>query len=260
MFVKQWGAGPRAFFCLHGWSGDHRTFEPLAPFLPGDARMYSADLPGCGASPDPERWNLDTTANEVARTIAGVNVDGITLVGSCIGALIGLRAALQIPHAVQRIILIDTFASWPWYFRVFTAPGWGKYAYATTFANPIGRWMTNRALASRRSNESNLTEGFTERRHDVTLRYLQVVREIQSPAEFAGLDVPVDIVFGSRTFRAIHQSATVWKQLWPRAEIWEVPGAGHLLLREAPAAVSGIIFEGGACLPESVTMSNSARI
>ena len=39
MFVKRYGTGPRHFLGLHGWSGDHRTFEPLIHDLPEDLRI-----------------------------------------------------------------------------------------------------------------------------------------------------------------------------------------------------------------------------
>ncbi len=154
-----------------------------------------------------------------------------------------MRAALIRPEAVSRIVLIDAFARWPWYFRVFTQPGWGKYVYASTFANPAGRWITNRALASRRSREVHLTEGFATFDHETALRYLEILGQIRSAADFKNISVPVDLISGSRTFRAARESAAVWKAMWPQARVWTLPGIGHLPLRESAAAVSEIIFQ-----------------
>ncbi|MFN7993340.1 MAG: alpha/beta fold hydrolase [Bryobacteraceae bacterium] len=259
MFVKQYGSGQEVYFCLHGWSGDHRTFEPLVPFLPPQVRVYSADLPGCGSSAEPAEWNLASVTREIAEAFPASGVS-FTVVGNCIGGLLGMRAALERPSAVGRLVLIDAFAAWPWYFRIFTAPGWGKYAYASTFANPLGRWITNGVLASRRSEQSNLTEGFASVRHDVALHYLEVLREIPSPAEFATLEIPVDLIFGARTFRAVRESAAVWRAMWPWARVWELPGAGHLPLREATTAVSEIVFQGVVCQPASAPTSNSRAL
>ena len=246
MFIKQHGSGPEPYFCLHGWSGDHHTFDPLLPFLPPLARMYAVDLPACGDSAMPERWALAALARDIAGSIEACG-EPVTLVGNCIGGLLGMRAALDCPAAVRRVVLIDAFASWPWYFRVFTAPGWGKYAYASTFANPVGRWIANRSLASKRTGDTNLTEGFARGRHDVALRYLEVLREFQSAEDFASLDVPVDVVFGAGSFRAVRESADVWRKVWPLAGIWELKGACHLPIREASAALSQIIFRGVPC-------------
>jgi len=242
MFVKRNGRGPIAYFCLHGWSGDHRTFDPLLPFLPANARMYAPDLPGCGASPPPARWELSSLAEEIAAEFGRCG-DPITLIGNCMGALLGMRAALLRPECIVRLVLIDAFASWPWYFRVFTAPHWGKYAYQTTFANPVGRWLTNRSLSSKRSGDSDLTGGFATVRHESALHYLEVLGGIGSAQEFAALSAPVDVVFGANSFRAARQSADTWKRMWPWARIWELQGSGHLPVREASAELSRIVFD-----------------
>lgn len=257
MFVKQHGSGSEVYFCIHGWSGSHRTFEPLLPFLPDTATVYSADLPGCGVSAVPLKWTLASVTQEIVAALDATGAVPVTLVGNCLGALLALRVAAKRPETVRRVVLIDAFARWPWYFRVFTYPGLGKYAYASTFANPIGRWLTNRALSARRTAESDLTQGFVDQPHDVHLQYLNILREIESVDEFAALSMPVDIVFGSRTFAAVRDSAWAWLAMWPQARIREIPQAGHLVLQEAPGVVGELIFGGGACRAESaVTSSN----
>jgi pimeloyl-ACP methyl ester carboxylesterase len=260
MFVKRHGRGPDVYFCIHGWSGSHRTFDPLLPFAPETVTVYSADLPGYGNSAPLRKWELASVTNEIVAALDETGASSVTLVGNCLGALLALRAAAERQRVISRVVLIDAFARWPWYFRVFTFEGWGKYAYATTFANPIGRWITNRALASRRTSESDLTQGFVEQQHDVQLQYLQVVREIESVGEFAGLSMSVDIVFGSRTFGAVRDSARAWVDMWPHARVTEIPHAGHLVLQEAADVVSELIFRGGACRAESaVTLSSMHR-
>src|SRR6185369_10459846 len=119
----------------------------------------------------PSRWDLYTVAREIAAEFDRVG-SPVTLIGNCSGGLLGMRAAMIRPEAVCRIVLIDAFARWPWYFRVFMQPGWGKFVYASTFANPAGRWITNRALASKRSRQDNLTEGFVTFDHTTALHYL----------------------------------------------------------------------------------------
>ena len=200
MFVRQYGNGASVCFCLHGWSGDHRTFEALAEVLPDDARLYAADLPGCGLSPAPQPWDLRSVTRQIVQALHETDSDSVTLVGACIGALFGMCAALE-TKVVKRLVMIDAFAMWPWYFRVFTAPVVGDKAYAGTFANPVGRWITNKALTARRAEGSHLTNGFAAARHQTQLKYLHIAREIKSPREFAPLDLSVDVIFGSRTFR-----------------------------------------------------------
>lgn len=252
MYVERHGSGPQLFLGLHGWSGDHTTFDPLLPYLPPAASLFAVDLPGCGKSPAPPEWRLETVAGEIADTIRRLAAPSLTLVGNCSGGLLGLCAVRLLAEAgegaaVERLVLIDPFAYWPWYFKVFASPAIGRYAYAATFANPLGRRIVNAALAKKRRGETDLTEGFDAVDPSVTLAHLRILREIGAPEQFAAIRVPVHIVHGERTFAAVRRSAGIFRSIWPDAEVTELRGAGHVPLREAPAPAAAIIFGGKAC-------------
>lgn len=248
MFTKRYGQGGRVFFGLHGWSGDHTTFAPLAPFVPADATLISVDLPGCGQSPSlPRAFAMSEVARLIAAEIAQLNASRITLVGNCSGALLGLSALQfqpQLNRLITRLVLIDPFAYAPWYFKIFVAPPIGHYAYLTTFANPAGRWLTNLSLKKRRAAESDLTSGFSQVDHAVAYRYLQLFTAIGGIEQWRGIAQPVDIVYGARSFAAIKKSLAMWQQLWPQARLHKLAGAGHLPIQEATEELSRIIFRG----------------
>lgn len=245
MYVKRYGSGAEAYFGLHGWSGDHRTFAPLAARLPSGASLYSADLPGCGQSPARQNLTLDSITNEIAEAFNNIATrhGRTTLIGNCSGAILGLLAALRIQPKLERLVLIDPFAYWPWYFRVFVARSFGRYAYRTTFANPFGRWLTNQSLRGHRTAESDLTNSFGRINHDIAQRYLALLSEVEGIGQFAALGrVPVDIVYGERTFGAVKKSITMWRGIWPQARASMLKGAGHLPILEATEALSEIVF------------------
>ena len=243
MHIERYGSGAEAYFGLHGWSGDHRTFAPLLPHLPAGASLYCADLPGCGRSPAPPRWELSAITEEIVRAVSQIDAPAVSLICNCSGALLGLLAVRQIETKFRRLILIDPFAYWPWYFKVFVAPGWGKYAYYSTFANPVGRWLTNRSLSNRRAAETHLTQSFASVNHEAAHRYLVMLSGIEGIEQFSGLRLPIDIVYGARTFGAVKKSVAHWGTIWPQARCRELAGAGHLPIEEATAQLSEIIFE-----------------
>lgn len=247
MYVKRYGSGEQeTYFGLHGWSGDHRTFAPLAAHLPPRASLYSADLPGCGQSTATRHdLTLDSITDEIVEAIKGVTLPhgGITLIGTCSGAILGLLAAQHIQPRLERLVLLDPFAYWPWYFRVFVSRSFGRYAYRTTFANPFGRWLTNGLLRGHRTAETDLTNSFGRINHDIAQRYLALLAEVEGIERFAGLRrVPVDIVYGERTFGAVKKSIAMWQCIWPHARAHVLRGAGHLPILEATAALSEIVF------------------
>lgn len=265
MHVERFGSGKAVYYGLHGWSGDHRTFLPLVPHVPPHATLVTPDLPGCGRSPAPARWTLEEVTGEIARSIVKEGRGPSVVIGNCSGGLLALAAALLLvndsgPEAIRRLVLIDPFAYWPWYFRVFLAKGWGRYAYATTFANPVGRWITNLSLSSKRRAGTNLTEGFGGARHEVLWNYLNLLKTLGSIEQFRRLRLPIDIVHGERTFQAVRQSILAWQRIWPHATVRILPQAGHLPIREAAMDLSEVIFGGDACPSASTLTSVSTHL
>ena len=241
MRIERHGTGPRFFFGLHGWSGDRHTFDPLLAGAPEDISFFSADLPGCGDSPAPSEWSMHAVAREVAEGVRALH-QPVTLVGNCSGANIGFFVAQQIPDCIERMVTIDAFARWPWYFRIFVHPQIGRYAYYSTFENPVGRWLTNLSLSDKRQKETSLTEGFTRVDHRATYRYLILLRDAGDAAQFRGFAMPIDITYGERSFQAVKDSARDFSAIWPQARATSLANAGHLPILEASSALRNILF------------------
>ncbi|HEX8336542.1 MAG TPA: alpha/beta hydrolase [Pyrinomonadaceae bacterium] len=246
MFVERHGRGPEAYFALHGWGGDRRTFAPLAPFVPDTASLYAADLPGCGDSPRPCAWTIGGVVEEIAGAVRGTGAERVTLVGNCGGAVFALLAARELEEKVERVLMIDPFAYLPRHFRLFNAGEFGRRAYDATFANPLGRWLTNQSLRGHRAGAADLTASFAGTDHEAARRYLKLYGEVGGVEIFRGFGTPVEIAYGERTFGAVRRSLPLWRGVLPRVRAREIEGAGHQPFAEAPARVSEFIFGGDA--------------
>jgi pimeloyl-ACP methyl ester carboxylesterase len=238
------------FVGLHGWSGSGRSFDPLAPFLPEDVSLFAVEQPGFGSTPGPARWDVEHLVGPVVAALERLPSGPLTLVGHCAGAIVALHAALRLPARIDRVVLIDPFSYAPWYFSVFDWPVLGALFYGFTFANPIGRWLTNRSLSRVRQPGMDLIEGFRTVRHVDNWRYLRAL--VRSAREgfrvFAPYSGRVDILYGQRTFSAVRRSLDDWRSLWPDLIEVELAGAGHMPIHEAPGAVSDAVF-GSATAP-----------
>ncbi len=239
--VVQYGSGPRSFVGIHGWSGSHRSFEPLMPHLPGDARFHAVDLPGFGASPDPLGWEMDSFLDPVDEALPPGRS---TLVGACGGAIVALFLAIRRPERVERLVMIDPFAYAPWYFGIFGTPIFGRLFYGLTFMNPVGRWLTNQGVRRHRSAGTDLVEGFRGVRHAANLAYLRLlVRSARTDfRRFAAYSGPVDILRGRRTFGAVAAGVPKWRGVWPDLRDVVIEGAGHLPIFEATDEVGTWVF------------------
>ncbi|MBY0372487.1 MAG: alpha/beta hydrolase [Bryobacteraceae bacterium] len=258
MYLSRCGTGARAFVGIHGWSGTHRTYDPVLPAVPPSVSFYSVDLPGCGQSPPPAQWTVEAIATAVLTRLDEAGIVDFTLVGNCSGGLLGLEVARLAGSRVQRVILIDPFAYWPWYFKLFLIPVLGRLFYTTAFANPLGRLVTNLSLKAKRTQASNLTESFDELDHAVTHRYLHVLAQIKNPKRFRTVSAPVDIVFGEKTFAAVRESLPVWKPVFATVRNWELSGAGHLPIVEATSQFCKILFQEALCTSDSQPSSSSS--
>jgi pimeloyl-ACP methyl ester carboxylesterase len=143
-----------------------------------------------------------------------------------------------------RLVMIDPFAECPWYFRLFLIPVLGRLMYATAFANPLGRWITNLFLSEKRSEKVDLTESFAQVNHRVTLAYLRMFESAGAPEQFQGLKIPTDIVCGEKTFGAVKLAVERWRRVFPEARVHVLPGVGHLPIDEGTEMVERILFAG----------------
>lgn len=242
MFAKQYGDGPHLYVALHGWAGDHRDFAPLAGRRPDAVRLISVDLPGHGSSPPPSEWAADAIAAQVHVALRQCIADAPrTYIGFCSGNLFALLLAQRDLATAQRIVMIDPFAFVPWYFRIFTAGGFGRYAYAITFRLAIGRAITNRAVRRAQHADADFTRAFSEHDHEVTLRYLRLLADADVQ-RFADIRAPIDILYGQNTFAAVRRSVDILRRLWPHARAVELPGVGHLPMVQAARQLADVIF------------------
>lgn len=251
LYTAKHGSGENVIVGFHGWSGDHTTFDPLIKYIPAGTTFYSVDLPGSGKTPPPKQWDINEFVSYVAEDVLTFSKRSITLVGSCSGALLCLFVAKYLASRKQlerlnQLVLIDPFAYLPWYFKVFVAPQMGKigwYAYYSTFANPIGRWLTNLSLWKRRTDDANLTSSFAAVNHQATYRYLKLLSEAGGAEQFAGLSLPIEIVYGENTFAAVKASVLRWKKILPQSNCYVLKATGHLPIEEATTELANILFQ-----------------
>jgi pimeloyl-ACP methyl ester carboxylesterase len=241
--AERYGSGADVYVGVHGWGGSHKTFAPLMPHLPRRASFQAIDLPGYGRSPWQPVDGVIGIAAQLAAFIETASPGPVTVVGNCSGAILGLLAYDLIPDRIDRFVLIDPFAFLPWYFKVFVNRWYGRTAYRSTFANPLGRWLTNLSLKQRRQADTDLTRSFQAVDHEVSLRYLELLDALDGIEPFRSVSVPIEIAYGARTFAAVKRSVLMWQELWPHARVWPLDGAGHLPIEEVPAEVARIAFD-----------------
>jgi len=87
---------------VHGWGMNARVFDALAALLAADFEVRALDLPGHGGRDDAADNTLQGWADDLARQLP----DNAILLGWSLGGQVAMRAALDHPHKVARLVLL----------------------------------------------------------------------------------------------------------------------------------------------------------
>ncbi|MEW2381847.1 alpha/beta fold hydrolase [Micromonospora sp. NPDC047707] len=107
IWYAEHGAG-RPLVLLHGGFGSTEMFAPLLPALAERRRVIAVDLQGHGRTADVDRpLRYESMADDVAALIVHLGLTGVDLLGYSLGGGVALRAAIQHPGLVGRLVLVS---------------------------------------------------------------------------------------------------------------------------------------------------------
>ena len=253
------GAAPLLF--AHGnptWSYLWR--KPVAALSASGHRCVALDHMGFGRSDKPpylSAYSLRAHVDNTLRLIDALDLRDIVLVAHDWGGPIGLGAVLERQDRLRGLVLMNTWA-WelpsflPPFLREFRTEGLGEIlalagnlfiesmpgALADRNVDPLmmaayrapfpDYWSRAGMLAFQR--EIPLTE------RDRSAPLMGSIHD-----RLAGLDVPVQLVWGSRDRVFQRVFLEQWRELFPAAPAVELDDAGHFLVEDQPDAVTQAI-------------------
>jgi len=103
-----WGEGPRTLVLLHGFTGNHSSWDHLKPYWQQHVRAVAVDLPGHGKTPKPEvlgSEGWEELVKAIIRLIVDLGESDVDLLGYSNGARLALGVALRSPERVRRLVL-----------------------------------------------------------------------------------------------------------------------------------------------------------
>lgn len=250
---------------LHGL-GEHAGYynDNVPELLRNQLRVVVPDLLGFGRSAKPGGdYKLTDQARHVHGLLSALFIDEpVVLVGHSMGGQIALHFALAWPERVKALVLLA-----PAGIEVFT-PGEGawleKVSTVSAFKsrteedlrahyqkNVFGQWVP--------AAEHHLEERVRLRHAPDFDAYLEAVvasikAMVREPVadRLPSLNLPVTVVFGDRDGLipnpilhgdAPERVADQARRRLPRAKVLVLPGLGHMLQCEDPAAINRIILE-----------------
>lgn len=261
--IRVRGRGP-ALLCLHGLSAHGGIWRPLARRLEDRFTLYIPDLPGRGGSPPPEREGY-TLAEELTRVIrvsrsvaeaAGPHLVAGHSQGAALAVALAAAAEGGAPHHSRAdtpprpagLVLVCPVTPWtrrPAGLELLRSSLLRRAAapVLARLRRPLARWiLEHRAFGDPDRVDAATVRRYadpydTSRRARVLLRALADWRPGDLSTHLPLSPPPVRVMAGGRDRRIPPREARRWARALG-GRFRTVPGVGHALPEEAPAALS----------------------
>ncbi|MDE5744047.1 MAG: alpha/beta hydrolase, partial [Paramuribaculum sp.] len=109
---------------MHGWGCNSSTVASIAAIAGENHTVYNIDLPGHGASPEPEEvWGVEEYTAAIEKMVKNLGIENPSIIGHSFGGRIGILFASR--NKVDKLILVDAAGVKPrrsirYYYKVYT--------------------------------------------------------------------------------------------------------------------------------------------
>lgn len=221
---------------LHGWASNGRAFAQQAEFFSSRYQTLILDLPGHGET----SWkplSLDEIVSDINFILQKLHMANVTMIGSSMGGMIGLKFCATFAEKVQRLVMIGSLPK-----------------FCRTSQIPLGLHKAQfQKLKDQVQNQyPNILEIFfrslftIEERETAKFRWLQQFRQNekipqqQALLDFLGLlegedllpvlkniSLPIQFISGHEDYICPPDSVAFLKALMPTAEFHFIAQSGH---------------------------------
>lgn len=217
IFVEERSGTDPCVVALHGWGRDRSDFAQLDL----GQRFISFDLPGFGASPEPDRgWGASEYGHKVAEAFEELNISNAIVLGHSFGGRVGICLAAHYPELVGSLVLCGVPV------KAREAKGRGpnlKYRIARA-ANKLGIFSDKKMEALRRRYGSSDYVNATDVMRSVLV---QVVSDDYTD-ELKTLKQPVSMFWGDQDSAAPIDLVEYTRSVVPEVgEVVVIEGGGH---------------------------------
>lgn len=276
--IRYWQTRPAhgpPLVLLHGYGGLIEHWQRVLPLLARDYTIYAFDLYNQGYSalldgtPDKQLWAAQTA--QVLTQLVGTPA---TLIAHSMGGAIAVQTALDYPHLVDRLVLVDT-AGMPY---EYTASPLEQLLYGILRTPLLGDFLAQ-FFATRDAVRQNLTNTYANpervtaemvelflgplRRPGGPAAYLAASRSFERfPFDFAAGAVaqPVLMVWGAEDkYIPPVNGQRIQAQFLPQATVQTIPDSGHCCFDETPEAFCEIVLPWLAQTAAGATNGQSNR-
>lgn len=240
--VRRYGFGPRKVIGVHGWFGDEYTFDSLEGAL--DPELFECAWPalrGVGQSrSELGEYTMAETAQDVINLGSELEWESFNLIGHSMGGKAALLAAATAPARVERVLALAPVSTRS---AEFPREVWRTFDSAATDLDSR-RTVISESVAHLAPQfwVDSLAKYAGDRTPPEVMRsYLHSWAQDDVSAEVRGCATPTFAIVGARDPNVTQDAVSAeFRELLTSWDIYEVAGAGHYVLDEAPLEVGRI--------------------
>ena len=229
-------AGGPPLVLIHGAGGTHRHWPEAIRALPG-RRVIALDLPGHGASPGPAPADVAGHARSVLGLLDALGLEAATVAGHSMGGATALALAIEARPRVAGLCLLGTGA------RLRVSPAvlqaTADPAALARAADSVAAWSFGSSAGEALRRE--LVEGLLAAAPGVVHGDFAACDAFDVMGRLGEIRVPALVVCGSEDRLTPPKYSEFLRDHIAGARLEIVPGAGHMVMLEAPAEVARLL-------------------
>jgi pimeloyl-ACP methyl ester carboxylesterase len=247
---EQWGSGGPPVVLVHGFLESSAVWARVGPLLARDGfRVYAIDVRGFGYTSRHGPYDLSSDTRQLLSFLLALHLHRPVLVGHSSGAAIVGNLARLDPAAARRVVFMDGDGT-----PYGVGPAWVHRLFVDPFATAAIRLQTRHPWMLRRVYESACGPGCPPFDAGTWVRPFQVagaeaaLKAIlrqqligMTYAQERQIHVPATVLYGEHDPEMTPQSARATAVRLHTRDVHPIPGARHLGMLSAPAALAGLV-------------------
>ncbi|CAG1014699.1 3-oxoadipate enol-lactonase [Anaerolineales bacterium] len=239
--------GQPTVLALHGLGATGESWRLQIPALTNvGLRVLAPDARGFGQSTYPGKLSIAEMAADMARLIEALKVAPVSVVGISMGGTLALQLALDCPHLVSKLVLVNTFA----HLRIQGLSQYAYYVLRFILVHTLGiptqaRTVTKRIFPhpDQESLRQELYAQIIQANPSAYRAALRALARFDATHRLGTLNVPTLVVTGDADTTVRPENQFNLAAGIRGAQHVIIPGGGHAVTAEKPAEFNRMLIE-----------------